>query len=208
MDDLPVKSGFAVVVGFSSHWRSVEIDTMATGNLPSLILPRTDEGKRICQVIKVKPEHLEEYKKVCRVADAPSLFILRRCQNRFAFALLRPARARSAFPLLADPRSTPTCGPKCSRRCVAPTSSVRDCVRLIIRYLRPTLDYSIHYFEPHSLLIAHMRYVGPPEDFQKDMEKIGEDEHTRKWWKVGLADVLGAPSRLGIERIYPLTADD
>lgn len=40
---------------------------MATGNLPSLILPRTDEGKRICQVIKVRPEHLEEYKKVSRV---------------------------------------------------------------------------------------------------------------------------------------------
>lgn len=37
---------------------------MATGNLPSLILPRTDEGKRICQVIKVRPEHLDEYKKV------------------------------------------------------------------------------------------------------------------------------------------------
>lgn len=27
-------------------------------------LPRTNEGKRICQVIKVKPEALEEYKKV------------------------------------------------------------------------------------------------------------------------------------------------
>ena len=39
---------------------------MATGNLPSLILPRTDEGKRICQVIKVRPEHLDEYKKVGR----------------------------------------------------------------------------------------------------------------------------------------------
>jgi hypothetical protein len=27
-------------------------------------LPKTNEGKRICQVIKVKPEALEEYKKV------------------------------------------------------------------------------------------------------------------------------------------------
>ena len=27
-------------------------------------LPRTDEGKRICQVIRVKPEALEEYKRV------------------------------------------------------------------------------------------------------------------------------------------------
>jgi hypothetical protein len=30
-------------------------------------LPRTNEGKRICQVIKVKPEKLEEYKKVSQV---------------------------------------------------------------------------------------------------------------------------------------------
>lgn len=27
-------------------------------------LPKTDEGRRICQVIKVKPEHLDEYKRV------------------------------------------------------------------------------------------------------------------------------------------------
>jgi hypothetical protein len=27
-------------------------------------LPRTNEGKRICQVIKVKPEALDDYKKV------------------------------------------------------------------------------------------------------------------------------------------------
>jgi len=46
------------------------------------------------------------------------------------------------------------------------------------------LDYSINYFEPHNLLIAHMRYVGEPEDFEADMAKIGEDESTRKWWKV------------------------
>lgn len=32
--------------------------------LPAPSLPRTNEGKRICQVIKVKPEALDEYKKV------------------------------------------------------------------------------------------------------------------------------------------------
>lgn len=37
---------------------------MSTGNLPRMVLPRTDEGIRICQVIKVKPEALEGYKKV------------------------------------------------------------------------------------------------------------------------------------------------
>jgi hypothetical protein len=35
--------------------------TMST-SMPEL--PKTNEGKRICQVIKVKPEALEEYKKV------------------------------------------------------------------------------------------------------------------------------------------------
>lgn len=35
-------------------------------------LPKTNEGKRICQVIKVKPEALEEYKKV----DRPTLAVV------------------------------------------------------------------------------------------------------------------------------------
>jgi hypothetical protein len=36
-------------------------------------LPRTNEGKRICQVIKVKPEALDEYKKVCLPPSAAFL---------------------------------------------------------------------------------------------------------------------------------------
>lgn len=44
------------------------------------------------------------------------------------------------------------------------------------------LDYSIHFFEPHHLLIAHMRYIG--NDFKKDMAGIAEDENTKRWWKV------------------------
>ena len=32
-------------------------------SLPMPELPRTDQGKRICQVIKVRPEALDEYKK-------------------------------------------------------------------------------------------------------------------------------------------------
>jgi L-rhamnose mutarotase len=47
------------------------------------------------------------------------------------------------------------------------------------------VDYSIHYFEPHNLLIAHMRYIG--NDFEKDMEGIKESEATRRWWKVSRA---------------------
>lgn len=41
---------------------------MAT-TLPAPTLPRTDEGKRICQVIKVRPEHLDEYKRVRRAQN-------------------------------------------------------------------------------------------------------------------------------------------
>jgi hypothetical protein len=34
-------------------------------------LPRTNEGKRICQVIKVKPEALKEYKEVSHTSYEP-----------------------------------------------------------------------------------------------------------------------------------------
>lgn len=36
----------------------------SSSSVPMPELPRTNEGKRICQVIKVKPEALDEYKKV------------------------------------------------------------------------------------------------------------------------------------------------
>ena len=37
---------------------------MSTRDPAKASLPRTDEGLRICQVVKVKPECLDEYKKV------------------------------------------------------------------------------------------------------------------------------------------------
>jgi len=45
-------------------------------------------------------------------------------------------------------------------------------------------DYSIHYFAPLNLLIAHMRYIGKPGEFEQDMEAIKDDETTRRWWQV------------------------
>lgn len=48
-------------------------------------------------------------------------------------------------------------------------------------------DYSIHYFEPHHLLIAHMRYIGPPDQFQAKMGAIKDDAKTREWWQVGFS---------------------
>ena len=69
-------------------------------------------------------------------------------------------------------------------------------------------DYSIHYFEPHNLLIAHMRYVGAPEDFEKDMAQIGEDEHTRKWWKVSWASTPCDSNQPWMSAATELISDD
>lgn len=61
-------------------------------------------------------------------------------------------------------------------------------------------DYSIHHvvlplaqatsasesqqLESTHLLIANMRYMGEPANFEADMKKIGEDPETHRWWKV------------------------
>jgi L-rhamnose mutarotase len=52
-----------------------------------------------------------------------------------------------------------------------------------------TPDYSIHYFAPLCLLIAHMRYIG--DDFDADMASIKESETTRKWWAVSVTNPGG-----------------
>lgn len=44
------------------------------------------------------------------------------------------------------------------------------------------VDYSIHYYKPMNLLIATFKYIGT--DFEGDMKAIGEDEETRRWWKL------------------------
>ncbi|OXB33441.1 hypothetical protein J007_06857 [Cryptococcus neoformans] len=98
---------------------------MSTTPLPMPQLPRTDEGKRICQIVRVKPERLEEYKKVHAQVWPEVLGALRKAH---------------------------------------------------------VVDYSIHYFAPHNLLIAHMRYIG--SDFQKDMDGIKENAATKKWWQL------------------------
>lgn len=93
--------------------------------MSSLALPRTDEGQRICQVIRVRPERLAEYKKVHADVWPGVLAALRRAH---------------------------------------------------------IADYSIHYFAPLSILIAHMRYMG--SDLKADMEAVKLDETTRKWWEM------------------------
>ncbi|KAG7539626.1 hypothetical protein FFLO_03425 [Filobasidium floriforme] len=103
--------------------------------------PHTNEGLRVCQVIGLKPERIEEYEKVHREVWPGVLNALRRAN---------------------------------------------------------VVDYSIHHMQlplttagtgsatgqTTHLLIAHMRYMGKPEDFEKDMSKVGEDPETQRWWKL------------------------
>lgn len=41
-------------------------------------------------------------------------------------------------------------------------------------------NYSI--FEKDGFLFSYFEYIG--EDYQGDMDRIGEDEETRRWWAV------------------------
>lgn len=43
-------------------------------SLPPPELPTTDKGRRICQVIKVRPERLDEYKQVSRLVSSGRQF--------------------------------------------------------------------------------------------------------------------------------------
>jgi L-rhamnose mutarotase len=89
-------------------------------------------------------------------------------------------------------------GPKCSPLCVKRMSSVcplyQDPWHSRQSRVLTRTDYSIHYLAPLNLLIAHMRYIGPPENYDKDMAGIAESEDTKRWWKVSLGPVLCKPS--------------
>ncbi|KAL7419645.1 hypothetical protein Q5752_005558 [Cryptotrichosporon argae] len=86
---------------------------------------RTTDGRRLCQVIRLKPEAVDEYKRV--------------------HAAVWPG--------------------------------VLDALRAA-----HIVDYSIHYFAPLGVLVAHMRYVGA--DFDADMASIAASAVTREWWKL------------------------
>lgn len=77
-------------------------------------------------------------------------------------------------------RSTQQFGLKFSELYGKRMSSVRESLYSIWLII----DYSIHFFEPLNLLIAHMRYIGSPENMQRDLAEVGENEATRRWWKV------------------------
>lgn len=68
-----------------------------------------------------------------------------------------------------------------------------------MREYSSTPDYSIHYFEPQHLLIAHMRYIG--SDYDKDMAVIAADPETHKWWEVSVGELLSIVQE--IHRVQP-----
>lgn len=43
-------------------------------------------------------------------------------------------------------------------------------------------DYSIYYYRPLRLLVAHFKYTGA--DYAGDMATIAADPETRRWWAV------------------------
>ncbi|KAF5318163.1 hypothetical protein D9619_012236 [Psilocybe cf. subviscida] len=57
------------------------------------------------------------------------------------------------------------------------------------------VDYSIHYYEPLQLLVAHFKYVG--DDYAADMKTISEDAETQRWWK--LTDGMQESFNVGAE---------
>ena len=43
-------------------------------------------------------------------------------------------------------------------------------------------NFTIYYCKELGALFSHFEYIG--NDYEKDMEAIGTDEDTIKWWKV------------------------
>ena len=134
--------------------------------IPSL--PKTDEGIRVCQVIGLKPEALEEYKRVHEDVFEGVLKALRRAGVVGKLRVVPGARVGCSligqlkdysihhFELPLNPSSTTTSS--------ASTPSTTH------------------------ILVAHMRYINSTslDDFKRDMAKIGEDPETQRWWQVSI----------------------
>lgn len=144
----------------------------SSSSVPMPELPRTNEGKRICQVIKVKPEALEEYKKVSSISTLP--LPMDDCHDlQGGHADFWQCHAAVWPEVLEALRSSHVVGQYHH-------DIFTDCEYASLE--AESIDYSIHYLEPVNLLIAHMRYIGT--DYEGDMAEIGKSEHTKKWWKV------------------------
>ncbi|KAJ9120059.1 hypothetical protein QFC22_002956 [Naganishia vaughanmartiniae] len=131
-------------------------------------LPKTNQGIRVCQVIQLKPEALEDYKK-CHQAVFPGVLrALRRSGvvvTNLTYAV-KPDYSIHHFELPLVPSaltSAPLTEP-------APATT--------------------------HLLVAHMRYIKSDslDDFKADMAKIGHDEETQRWWQMSV-EMLGGPRR-------------
>jgi hypothetical protein len=130
-------------------------------------LPKTNEGKRICQVIKVKPEALEEYKKVDTLYTEEMIGLIdsvmplygpRYWRHYVKLMLSVSCQAISSF--LERSKSSILCekrGRGVLTRMKKREESKGQMDRGTEQGYELMIDYSIHFLEQEHLLIAHMR---------------------------------------------------
>ena len=68
-------------------------------------------------------------------------------------------------------------------------------------------NFTIYYCKSLGILVSHYEYIG--SDYEKDMKAIGDDEVTRKWWKVFqyflIMNVLSMPVSFGRHTCLPIS---
>ena len=64
-------------------------------------------------------------------------------------------------------------------------------------------NYTIYLREPENLLFAHFEYHG--DDYAADMERMAQDEATRRWWALTEPCQVGFESRRQGEWWVPMT---
>lgn len=120
--------------------------------------------KRVCQVIKVKPERFDEY---CVVRPLLSSQTPRPTQRAQLTSL-------ALAPLIAHPQLHAQAWPG------------------ILKALERAhfTNYSIFHYAELSMLVGYWEWTG--EDWEADMESVARDEETRRWWQVtdGLQESL------------------
>lgn len=144
--------------------------------LPSGEFPRTNQGKRISQLIALDRSRLEEYKG-SSLSACPCPYRTFDQTQTPSFGHWQSATAMS-FRAFSPPSAGHT---STVRGLIAPpVSSPHE-----LRSFSNQLDYSIHLYDFPALnkdpiLVATMRYVG--DDFARDMREVSEDPETHRWW--------------------------
>jgi len=115
-------------------------------------------GRRYAQIVKLKPEHVEEYKKV-HAAVWPE--VLKQIKD----SKMEDCTLPLPCPLLC---------------CSAPHLSGDSCCRSGLTRACPS--DSIYLDDDTHILFAYFKYVG--YDFEGDMERMRENPRVREWWKM------------------------